>query len=57
MILAATLYKTYKIELLAIVEVFKTGQYYLKCCKYKILIFTNYNNLYYFINTKNLSFR
>ena len=42
-------------ELLAIVEAFKTWWHYLKDCKHKILVFTNYNNLCRFIDIKNLS--
>ena len=56
MILAKTWYKTHNNELLAIVEAFKTWRYYLKNCKYKILVLTNYNNLCRFIDRKNLSF-
>ena len=48
-------YKTHHNELLAIVEVFKTWQHYLKGCKHKVLMLTNYNNLCCFMETKNLS--
>ena len=54
---AETWYKTYNQELLAIVKVFKTWRHYLEGCKYKVLVFTNYNNLYWFMSTKNLSSR
>lgn len=37
-------YKTYNSKLLAIIEVFKTWQHYLKSCRHKVLIFTNYKN-------------
>ena len=56
MILAKTRYKTYDDELLAIVEAFKTWQYYLEDCKYQMLVFTNYNNLCCFMEMKSLSF-
>ena len=56
MIPAKTWYKTYNNEFLAIVESFKIWKYYLEDCKYKIFIFTNYNNLWQFMNTKSLSF-
>lgn len=52
-----TLYKTYNDKLLAIVEIFKTWHYYLKNCQHKIFVFINNNNLYRFIDTKNLSFK
>lgn len=55
MLPAETRYKTYDDEFLAIVDVFKTWYYYLEDFKYKILIFTNYNNLWQFMDTKNLS--
>ena len=56
MILAETQYKTHNSELLLIVTAFKTWQYYLKNCKYKILVFTDQNNLCGFIDTKSLTF-
>lgn len=56
MIPTETQYKTYNQELLAIIEAFKTWRHYLQDCKYKVLVFTNYNNLYRFMDTKNLSF-
>ena len=43
-------------ELLAIVKTFKIWLHYLKDCKYKIFILTNYNNLHWFRDTKSLSF-
>lgn len=55
MIPAKTQYKTYNGEFLAIVELFKTWYYYLEDCTHEGLIFTNYNNLYRFIDTKNPS--
>lgn len=45
MILAETRYETHDRKLLTIVEAFKTWQYYLKVCKHKDLVLTNYNNL------------
>ena len=55
MIPAKTQYKTHNNKLLAIVEVFKTWRDYLEGCKYEIHIFTDYNNLYHFMNMKSLS--
>ena len=55
MIPTKTWYKTHDGELLAIVEAFKTWQHYLKDCKHKFLILTDYNNLCRFINPKSLS--
>ncbi len=55
MIYVETQYKTHNQEFLAIVEAFKTWRHYLKSCKYQVLVFTNYNNLYQFMDTKNLS--
>ncbi len=57
MISAETRYKTQNQELLVIVEAFKTWRHYLKRCKYKVLVFTDHNNLRWFIYTKNLSSR
>ena len=55
MILAETRYKTHNAELLAIVEAFKTCCHYLEDCKYKVLVLTNYNNLWQFMDTKSSS--
>ena len=52
---AKTWYKTHDSELLAIVEAFKTWRHYLEGCKYKFLVLTDHNNLWQFIDTKNLS--
>ena len=52
-----TWYKTHDSELLTIVKAFKTWWYYLKGCKYKVLVFTNHNNLCHFIDIKSLSSR
>ena len=57
MILAKTRYKTYDDELLAIVKAFKTWRYYLKGCKYEVLVLTDYNNLHCFMDIKSLSSR
>ena len=56
MIPAKTWYKTHDIELLAIVEIFKTWRHYLEDCKHKVFILTNHNNLRRFIDMKILSF-
>ena len=45
MIPTETRYKTHNEKLLAIIKAFKTWKYYLKSCKHKVLIFTDYNNL------------
>ncbi len=55
MIFTKTCYKTHNQELLAIVEAFKTWRHYLEACKYEVIIFTDHNNLYRFIDTKRLS--
>ena len=57
MILAETQYKMHNAELLAIVEAFKTWRHYLEGCKHEILVLTNHNNIWRFMNTKSLSSR
>ena len=57
MIPAKIQYKTHNGELLAIVETFKTWRHYLKGCKHKVLLLTNHNNLYCFIDMKSLNSR
>ena len=57
MIPAKTCYETYDVELLAIVEVFKTWRHYLEGCKHEVLVLTDHNNLCQFMNTKSLSSR
>ena len=57
MIPIKTWYKTYKNEILAIVEPFNTWCHYLEGCKHKILILTDHNDLRCFMDTKNLSSR
>ena len=52
-----TWYKTYNGKLFAIVKAFKIWRHYLEGCKHKILVFTDYNNLCRFMDTKILSFR
>ena len=56
-ILAKTWYKTYNSKLLTIVKAFKTWRHYLEGCKYKVLVFTDYNNFYRFMDMKSLSSR
>ena len=55
MILTKMRYKTYNAELLAIVETFNNWCYYLKSYQYKAQVLTDHNNLYQFIDKKNLS--
>ena len=54
---AKTRYETHDGELLAIVEVFKIWQHYLKGCKHEVFVFTDHNNLCPFMDTKSLSSR
>ncbi len=54
---AETRYKTHNLELLAIVEAFKTWRHYLEGCKYEVLILTDHKNLCQFMDTKSLSSR
>ena len=56
MIPAKTWCKTHNDKLLDIIKVFKIWRHYLKVCKYKVFVFTNYNNLRQFVNIKSLSF-
>ena len=53
---AKTWYKIHNGELLAIIEVFKTWQYYLEGYKHKVFVLTNHNKLCCFIDTKSPSF-
>ena len=57
MIPEETQYKTHNGKLLAIIKAFKTWHHYLEGCKHKVLIFTDNNNLCYFMDTKSLSSR
>ena len=54
MIPAEIWYETHNGELLTIIGVFKTWQYCLKGCKYKVFILTDHNNLCRFMDTKSL---
>ena len=54
-IFAKTWYKTHKDELLTVVKAFKIWRHYLEGYKYKVLVFTNYNNFCQFMDTKSLS--
>ncbi len=57
MISAETWYKTHNQELLAIVKASKTLRHNLEGCKYKVFIFTEYNNLSQFMDMQSLSSR
>ena len=52
MILAETKYKTHNGGLLPIVEAFKTWRHYHEGSQHEVLIFTNHNNLCWFIDIK-----
>lgn len=52
MIPAKTRSETHKQKLLAIVKAFKTWRHYLKGCKHKVLVLTDYNKLFQFMGTK-----
>lgn len=54
MISEETWYQTHNQELLAIVEALKTWRHDLEGCKYKVLVFTNHNNLHQFMDTRSL---
>lgn len=45
----------YNQELLAIIEAFKIWRYYLKDCKYQVLMLTDHNKLRQFIDIKSVS--
>lgn len=47
--------KTHNQELLTIVEAFKTRCHYLEGCKYKVLMLTNHNNFFCFMDIKSSS--
>ena len=57
MIPAETRYETHNNELLAIVEVFKTWKHYLEGFQHEVLVLTEHNNLWRFMETKSLSSR
>ena len=50
-------YKTQDVELLDIVEAFKTWRHYLEGCKHEFLALTDHNNFRRFMDTKSLSSR
>lgn len=55
MIFVETWYKTHNLELLAIIEVFKTWLHYLEGWKYEIFVLMHYKNYQWFINIKSLN--
>ena len=55
MIPVETWYKTHDGKFLAIVETFKTYCHYLEGCRHKMLVFTDHNNLYHFLDIKSRS--
>ena len=55
MIPAKTRYKTHNGELLTIIEAFKTWRHYLKSCKHKVFVLTDYKILCRFMKTKSLN--
>lgn len=55
MIFAKTRYRTHDDELLTIVEAFKTWRHYLEGCRYEVLVLSNHNNLYRFMDIKSSS--
>ena len=57
MILIKIKYKTHNDKIFIIVKILKIWYYNLKSYKYEVFILINYNNLYYFINTKSLNFK
>ena len=57
MILAETRYKTYDGEFLAIVKAFKAWKHYLEGSRHEVLVLTNHNNLWQFMDTKSLRSR
>ena len=57
MISAEIWYKTHDGKLLVIIEAFKTWRHYLEGYMHELLVFTDLNNLWCFINTKSLSSR
>lgn len=53
---AESWYKTHNTKLLTIIEVFKTGKYYIEGYKHKVLKLMDHNNLQYVIDTTSLGF-
>lgn len=47
-------YKMHNEEFPAILKAFKIWRHYLEGCKYKVIIFTHYNNLCQFMDKKTL---
>ena len=45
----------YNAELLAIIKTFQNWRHYLENCQFEVLVLTNHNNLYQFMDTKSLS--
>lgn len=54
-ILVETQYEIYNIKFSAIIQVFKTWQHILKNYNNKVFFFINYNIIYHFMDTKNLT--
>lgn len=50
-------YLTHNGEFLAIYQIFKAWQNFIKNCKQKVLMLTNYNNYCCFMNKKSLNFQ
>ena len=48
-------YETHNSKLRTIIEAFKTSKYHLEESQYEVLVFTDHNNLRWFMNTKSLS--
>ena len=57
MIPAEMRYEMHNAKLLSIVKAFKNWRHYLEGCQYKVLVLIDYNNLRWFMDTKNLSSR
>lgn len=55
MISAKTNYGIHEYEFLAIIKTFKTWEHYIKNFNYKLLILTNHNNIYYFLDIRSLT--
>lgn len=54
MILVETQYMTHKSKFCTKIQAFRTWCHYLQDCKYGFLILSDYDNLFYFMDTKNL---
>lgn len=55
MILIEIKFEIYNNKLFAIIKMFKTWRHYLENYKHEVYVLTDYNNLYCFIDIKNLS--